>query len=1251
MLAVLCLLPAGPASADFLDSLKDATRKAGEVVRDVRDTVDGGREVGREAEDLRQRVVYADSHSPPSRHEASQLQGALNALGFSSGRPDGLIGDKTRDAIRLYQSATGVAVDGTISYDLIESAVRDSRRTGPVSASLSRAEWQKYQRLLNELGYDVGTPDGLPGKRTRSATTRFLNDRGLPVVDGIDRYGLTAARRASSGGGTASGGSLLPGAVAGGPGLLLPSGTSASTAFATGEPSYVIGSGDEATDDAARTALSLMLIRAHPELLESLDRVDAWFVHEGRTVESEYLREAALDAFREELAQRSAPSSVSLRIIGDVYLRKGEYDPQTGLFNARFDASRFSVRLPQLGGGLSIDLSLASQLPVVKTGELASFDPGLGIPMSLEEAIAFERDAMVDRRGRPSDMLPTVLMTDVRVDGVELEPLARDRKDSGKEFRKAEARSTLTGLSLHRSNPRGAAQRAGELVHRWTLDPASAPAPEAGAFHGAADVSQDLQAIAARFGMTVFEGHLDTGSGDLGAFAAAMAIGQRPELLDRLPDALILAQALLSREERAELFDNVRDHSELTEVAASAVHARIKGELREFLLARAVPVDLPLLVVHGATLGRYDIETESFPLGTSVRSVEEGRLRLTRSGAAPLLIADTGDRWLPERVVRSLSSRTFDVRARVTPLGAVASVDAERPDRSTLEITHRIDELAVLLIPRDTGRQAWELLGRDRFDTAQVAPAETVDDQEPVPVELGPMPMLDPDILLLMAARSADTLEASTWEWLFANRHAHDTGVRSTLGQRFFAADASTPDRGVARIELPGFQAWVGALQMPELKEVRVTFGTGYRMDRGTAERCFVATSEESWDGNSEPTFASNLDAAQRRELRGATVSNLGAGEFAVRSPGVAGFSNLSPLACLSGGRSLTAALGLEGVVAPKVTLLFDTLPILSFNVSNSAIVEATVEAIEFDAGESDLPDVTVRLAFAKASFYADADGAEADPVRTLSAADLVEPEAAGKDARMADADIVDVKIGMPLSEAAAVLDAHFPVASVTEIRRGFSTDPGRFEQGSLWIAEGGGEYVALFHEGDPEEATVLGVIRGLRLDGVDFNRDAALQALRSKYGPEDHVEAERSLAMLWGRHVIDWPQELGRTQTGYRSGKGACEIDWQANGFPNGLRDADGSPLDVREKLAAGRGRSDGFHLRWPAYRRAEQQDLTACDYYVAAFHDDGGGSARIFVGLFDIAAYEAGFEALEDGGGSGALPDAGTVEPSVKF
>ncbi|MET0542090.1 MAG: lytic murein transglycosylase [Variovorax sp.] len=55
-----------------------------------------------------------------SRSQLLELQNALNARGFDSGKPDGTMGPATRDGIRRYQRSIGVAPDGYPTTDLLE---------------------------------------------------------------------------------------------------------------------------------------------------------------------------------------------------------------------------------------------------------------------------------------------------------------------------------------------------------------------------------------------------------------------------------------------------------------------------------------------------------------------------------------------------------------------------------------------------------------------------------------------------------------------------------------------------------------------------------------------------------------------------------------------------------------------------------------------------------------------------------------------------------------------------------------------------------------------------------------------------------------------------------------------------------------------------------------------------------------------------------------------------------------------------
>lgn len=56
---------------------------------------------------------------PLTRDELRALQEALNARGFDSGTPDGVLGSATRDAIRRYQRSVGAAADGFPTGELL----------------------------------------------------------------------------------------------------------------------------------------------------------------------------------------------------------------------------------------------------------------------------------------------------------------------------------------------------------------------------------------------------------------------------------------------------------------------------------------------------------------------------------------------------------------------------------------------------------------------------------------------------------------------------------------------------------------------------------------------------------------------------------------------------------------------------------------------------------------------------------------------------------------------------------------------------------------------------------------------------------------------------------------------------------------------------------------------------------------------------------------------------------------------------
>ena len=119
------------------------------------------------------------------------LQEKLNAKGFNSGNVDGIFGAKTYAAVTAFQKANSLGVDGIVGkltwaklYDATPVNVTPVT-TQPMLRTGSRGDAvRKLQELLNALGYDCGSVDGIFGSKTYAAVLAFQKANGL-VADGI----------------------------------------------------------------------------------------------------------------------------------------------------------------------------------------------------------------------------------------------------------------------------------------------------------------------------------------------------------------------------------------------------------------------------------------------------------------------------------------------------------------------------------------------------------------------------------------------------------------------------------------------------------------------------------------------------------------------------------------------------------------------------------------------------------------------------------------------------------------------------------------------------------------------------------------------------------------------------------------------------------------------------------------------------------------------------------------------------------
>ncbi len=113
-----------------------------------------------------------------------QLQQALKGLGYDPGAIDGHFGSPTETAVKAFQNARGLTVDGIVGEitwlnideaDMSNPTIRRGFTGNPV---------RRAQKRMTLGGYDTNGVDGIFGAGTEAAVKRFQGDRGL-TVDGV----------------------------------------------------------------------------------------------------------------------------------------------------------------------------------------------------------------------------------------------------------------------------------------------------------------------------------------------------------------------------------------------------------------------------------------------------------------------------------------------------------------------------------------------------------------------------------------------------------------------------------------------------------------------------------------------------------------------------------------------------------------------------------------------------------------------------------------------------------------------------------------------------------------------------------------------------------------------------------------------------------------------------------------------------------------------------------------------------------
>lgn len=115
------------------------------------------------------------------------LQQALERAGMRPGPIDGDFGPSTLAAVRRFQTARGLEVDGVVgpaTWNALRQNAPAARATGVLRPRDLGPAVADLQRSLERHGYDVGAVDGSFGPATRSALVQFQRAKGLEA-DGV----------------------------------------------------------------------------------------------------------------------------------------------------------------------------------------------------------------------------------------------------------------------------------------------------------------------------------------------------------------------------------------------------------------------------------------------------------------------------------------------------------------------------------------------------------------------------------------------------------------------------------------------------------------------------------------------------------------------------------------------------------------------------------------------------------------------------------------------------------------------------------------------------------------------------------------------------------------------------------------------------------------------------------------------------------------------------------------------------------
>lgn len=112
------------------------------------------------------------------------LQEALKTLGFDPGPVDGVFGEQTENAVKQFQQAREIPVDGVVGR-VTWINIDEADQSHPVlTLSSIGLPVRRLQSRMSAVGYDMGGVDGRFGPKTEAAVRKLQQDFNL-TVDGI----------------------------------------------------------------------------------------------------------------------------------------------------------------------------------------------------------------------------------------------------------------------------------------------------------------------------------------------------------------------------------------------------------------------------------------------------------------------------------------------------------------------------------------------------------------------------------------------------------------------------------------------------------------------------------------------------------------------------------------------------------------------------------------------------------------------------------------------------------------------------------------------------------------------------------------------------------------------------------------------------------------------------------------------------------------------------------------------------------